>query len=53
MFVAGVGTMAAIAADDDSGHIVIGGHGNITVEGPTGMFLNPTSGTLSEGELIE
>ena len=44
--------MPAVAADDDSGHIVIGGHGNITVEGPTGLFLNPTSGTLSKGELI-
>ncbi len=28
------------------------GHGNVTVEGPTGMFLNPTSNPLAEGELI-
>lgn len=27
-----------------------GGRGNITVEGPSGMFLNPTSGTLGQGE---
>ena len=44
--------MPAVAADKDSGHIIIGGHGNITVEGPTGLFLNPTSGILAEGELI-
>ena len=28
------------------------GHGNITAEGPTGLFLNPTSTPLAEGELI-
>lgn len=28
------------------------GHGNVTVEGPSGMFLNPTSNPLAEGELI-
>jgi hypothetical protein len=27
----------------------VGGRGHITTEGPTGMFLNPTSGTLAEG----
>ncbi len=52
MFLAGVGSVPAVAADKDSGNIVLGGHGNITVEGPTGLFLNPTSGILAEGELI-
>ena len=52
VFLAGAGTLPAVAADNDSEPIVIGGHGNITVEGPTGLFLNPTSGILAEGELI-
>lgn len=28
------------------------GHGNITAQGPTGMFINPTSGTLKKNELL-
>lgn len=51
MFLAGAGAIPAVADEKDSGNI-IGGHGNITVEGPTGLFLNPTSGILAEGELI-
>jgi len=30
----------------------VGGRGLITQEGPTGMFLNPTSGTLRQGSLV-
>ncbi len=33
-----------------SGSEYIGGRGLITLEGVTGMFLNPTSGTLDEGK---
>ena len=34
--------------DDDQ---YVGGRGLITNQGPTGMFLNPTSGTLPQGSL--
>ncbi len=33
-----------------SGEDYVGGRGLITLEGMTGMFLNPTSGTLNEGQ---
>jgi len=32
--------------------LATGQHGNITVEGPTGMFLNPTSSVLNQREFI-
>jgi hypothetical protein len=36
-------------ANNDTGYI--GGRGLITASGPTGMFLNPTSGTLARGNI--
>lgn len=35
----------------DNGNSYIGGRGLITEEGPTGMFLNPTSGTMAKGHV--
>lgn len=41
------------AADDQKPSVKNPGeHGNITLEGPTGLFLNPTSSTLKKDELI-
>jgi|RhiMetdeSRZDD1v2_1073273.scaffolds.fasta_scaffold13391_2 hypothetical protein len=60
--VQGVGTLAPVAAFADSANILSsfftkndasysGGRGLITFEGISGMFLNPTSGTLGQGQL--
>lgn len=38
-------------AASGQGSTYVGGRGLITAEGPTGMFLNPTSGTAAKGQL--
>src|SRR5436190_9287142 len=61
---AGTGAAAAVVAaepatqpgDDihvarSAGPVYRGGRGLITLDGMTGMFLNPTSGTLNQGQL--
>ena len=37
------------AGTPDSAYV--GGRGNITIEGPTGLFINPTSGTAPKGQM--
>jgi len=47
------GVAAASTGDDAQMELSqSSGHGNITLEGPTGMFLNPTSGIARSKELI-
>lgn len=54
-----IASSVAVRADDtatrllfaDNGPVYVGGQGLVTLEGVTGMFLNPTSGTLPSGQL--
>ena len=47
----GLGEDIAVVNSLESGDGYRGGRGLITLQGMTGMFLNPTSGTLDQGQL--
>ncbi len=46
--VGNVGSTSSFFQDNDADYV--GGRGLITAEGPSGMYLNPTSGTLAKGQ---
>ena len=41
-------TLASAQVDTDAGDEYEGGRGLITLDGPSGLFINPTSGTLPD-----
>jgi hypothetical protein len=47
-----LGTSAALAQDSGGSRPYVGGLGNVTGFGLTGLFQNPTSGILPEGALL-
>lgn len=46
------GLMPPAFAEDGNILLTTSSHGNLTLEGPTGMFLNPTSALLKKNEII-
>lgn len=46
------GLATNVSAEDAQMNFTSSSHGNLTLEGPTGMFLNPTSAILKKNEFI-